>query len=190
MIRKTRRASVARRVAKAIQYCQNKRGTHQVDYDEVREYIIKERILDNLQPITVEEQIDSLVHRVVRSETFTTESGRKVRKYGIPRMKIGNEVITLPPTDMRHVAPDMAKTVFDANYDSGVNVLKRVAIEEDEYRQYSLFDEQLPERNWNLEEVIAEARATGIYDNSFDESVFDDEDGTEFSEDEDDDNAE
>ena len=178
---KTKKASVAKRVAKAIQYWQNKNNTHEVDYDAVREFIKDEKILENLQPITVDEQIDTLLHRVVRTETFTTDRGRKVRKFGVPRWTIEGEVITLPPIDMRYAPPDLAKTIFDANYDNGVNVLKRVAIEEDEYRQYSLFDIAgvLSERNWNLEDVIAKARETGIYDDSFDESALGDDNNSD-----------
>jgi len=173
----TKKASPAKIAAKAIQYWQNKTGSHDVDYDAVRQFIRDEGFLDDLQPISVDEQIDTLLHRVVRTETFLTERGRRVRKFGVPRWKIGSEVITLPPTDMRYAAPDIAKTIFDANFDSGVNVLKRVAIEEDEYRQYSLFGDNfdLPERNWNLEAVIQEARESGVYDDSFDEDDLEDD---------------
>jgi len=170
---KVRNASKARTVAKAIQYWQNKNHTHDVDYDAVREFIKKEKILD-IQPITVDEQIDGLLRRVVRNETFKTRRGRRVRKYGVPRWLIEGEMVTLPPTDMRYVNPDIGQTIFDANFEQGVNSLKRVAIELDEYNDYNLFAATLPDYQWNLTEAIQEARHKG-YDDSFDESELDDD---------------
>lgn len=173
MSKTKRRSSKIKIAAKAIQYWQNKTGSHEIDYDAVQELIKREKILDDLQPISVEAQIHTLLHRAVSTEMFTTKRGRRVRKYGIPRYIVEGEIVTLPPVDMRYTTPEIAKVIFDANYEHGVNALKRVAIEEDEYRQYSLFDAKevdrsLPERNWNIEAEINEARATGIYDDSFD----------------------
>jgi hypothetical protein len=175
---KTKKASKRKTAAKAIQYWQNKTGSHDVNYDAVREFIKKEKLLD-IQPVTVDEQIDALLRQAVQHETRITRRGKKVRKFGVPRLFSDGEMITLPPTELEYAAPDIAKTIFDANFDNGVNALKRVAIEEDEYNDYNLFAATLPERDWNLSDVIAEAVSTGIYDDSFDESDLEDEDENE-----------
>lgn len=175
---KTQKASKRKTAAKAIQYWQNKNHTHDVDYDAVRDLIKNENLLD-IQPITVDEQIDGLLRQTVRNELRTTRRGTKVRKYGVPRLFIDGEMISLPPTELEYAKPDIAKTIFDANFDNGVNALKRVAIEEDEYNDYNLFGATLPERDWDLGSVIAEAVSTGVYDDTFDESELGDEDSDE-----------
>jgi hypothetical protein len=170
-----RNASKAKTAAKAIQYWQNKNHTHEVDYDAVREFIKKEHILD-IHPITVDEQIDGLLRQAVRTETWKTPRGRRVRKYGVPRWLIEGEMVTLAPTDMRYAKPNIAQTVFDANYEGGVNSLKRVAIELEEYNQYNLFKKSLPDYDWDLTAAVQEARATGGYDDTFEEKELDDPD--------------
>ncbi len=170
-----KKASKKKTAAKAIQYWQNKTGSHEVNYDAVRE-LIKEQHLMDIQPISVDEQIDTLLRQAVRNETRITRRGRKVRKYGVPRLFIDGEMITLPPTELEYAKPDMAKTIFDANFEGGVNTLKRVAIEEDEYNDYNLFGAKLPSRDWNLNGLIDEAITTGLYDDSFDENELDEDD--------------
>ena len=172
---KTQKASKKKTAAKAIQYWQNQTGTHDVNYDEVREFIKENELLD-IQPISVDEQIDKLLRQAVQHETRITGRGKKVRKFGVPRLFNNGEMITLPPTELEFAPPDIAQTIFDANFDGGVNALKRVAIEEDEYNNYNLFAATLPERNWDLADVMAEAVSTGVYDDSFDASAFGDDD--------------
>src|ERR1044072_9953795 len=135
---KKAKASKAKTAAKAIQYWQNKNDTHEVDYEAVREYIKKEKILE-IRPITEDEQIDALLRQVVRTATWKTPRGKRVRVYGVPRMIVGGEVIALPPVDMRYAEVPTAKLIFDANYEGGVSSLKRVAIELDEFNDYTLF---------------------------------------------------
>lgn len=168
------KASQKHTVAKAIQYWQNKNHTHEVDYDAVREFIKKEKILD-IQPITVDEQIDGLLRQAVRTETWKTRRGRRVRTYGVPRGLFEGEMITLPPVDMRYAKPDIARTIFDANYEGGVSNFRRVAIELDEYNDYNLFNATLPDYDWNITEAVSEARLKE-YDDSFNESDLDDSD--------------
>jgi hypothetical protein len=172
---KIKKASKRKTAAKAIQYWQIKTGSHDVDYDAVREFIKRENLLD-IQPITVDEQIDALLRQAVQHESRITRRGRKVRKFGVPRLFSNGEMITLPPTELEYAAPDIAQTVFDANFDNGVSALKRVAIEEDEYNDYNLFGATLPERDWDLTDVMEDAVSTGVYDDSFDESELDDDD--------------
>lgn len=175
---KAKKASKKKTAAKAIQYWQNKTGAHDVDYDAVRDLIKKEQLLD-IQPISVDEQIDLLLHQAVRTETRVTRRGKKVRKFGVPRLFIEGELITLPPTELEYAKPDVAKNVFDANFNNGVNALKRVAIEEDEYNDYNLFGATLPERDWDLHDTMDVAVSTGVYDDSFDASELEDEDEDE-----------
>jgi len=174
----TKKASKKRTVAKAIQYWQTMNGTHDVDYDAVRELIKAEKLLD-IQPISVDEQIDGLLRTAVRNDTRITRRGKKVRRYGVPRLFMDGELITLPPTELEYAKPDVAQTIFDANFDNGVNALKRVAIEEDEYNDYNLFGATLPERDWDLRDTITEAVSTGVYDDSFDASELEDDDEDE-----------
>ena len=171
-------ASKAYTVSKAIQLWQNKNHTHEIDYEALVEFIKKEKILPDIRPITEDEQIDSLVRKVVRTETWKTSRGRRVRKYGVPRWLLEGEMVTLPPTDMRYAKPEIAKSVFDANFEGGVNSLKRVAIELDEYNDYNLFNATLPDYDWDITDAVQEERFKP-YDDSFNESDLDKDDEEE-----------
>ena len=83
-------ASKAYTVSKAIQLWQNKNHTHEVDYDAVVEFIKKEKILPDIRPITEDEQLDSLVRKVVRTETWKTAAARPpIHSEGGSQLRVG-----------------------------------------------------------------------------------------------------
>jgi len=172
--KQAKRASTVKDAQKVIKYWQNKTNRHDVDYEEVRQFA-KDNDLLPVKVATEDEQIDALLHRAVKNEKWQNPKGHKVRVFGIPRLFIDGEMVTLPPVDMRYARPDAAKAVLDANYEGAVNDVKRVEIEWESYNDNNPFQATLPGYDWDLRGFAEEARATGVYDDSFDESELDDE---------------
>ncbi len=168
-----RKSSTVKDAQQVIKYWQNKNGRHDVDYDAVRRFA-KENGLLPVRIVTEDEQIDALLHRAVKNEKWENLKGHKIRVYGIPRLFIDGELLTLPPVDMRYARPDVAKAVLDANYEGAVNDVRRVVIEWESYNDNNPFQATLPGYEWDLRGVAEEALITGVYDDSFDEGDLDD----------------
>lgn len=172
---KQKQAAKLKTAAKVIEYWQNKNHTHEVDYKAITEFAIDNELLP-VRTITKEEQIEGLLRRAVKTLTWKNPKGHKVKIYGTPRWLIDGELVTLPPVDMRYAKPDIAKTVLDADYEGMANDVKKHAISHESYNDNNLFNATIPEYDYNFNHLAQEARESGVYDDSFDESELEDSD--------------
>lgn len=163
-------------VAQIIEYWQNKNHTHEVDYKALTKFVQDNQLLP-VRAITEEEQIEALLRRAVKTLTWKNPKGHKVKVYGTPRLFIDGELITLPPVDMRYAKPDIAKTVLDADYEGMANDVKKHAISHESYNDNNLFNATIPDYDYNFNDLAQEARESGTYDDSFDESELEDGEG-------------
>lgn len=173
---KHKQASKLKTAGKVIQYWQNKNNTHDVDYKAITEFARENKLLP-VRTITAEEQIEALLRRAVKAATWKNPKGHKVKIYGTPRWIIEGELVTLPPVDMRYAKPDIAKTVLDADYEGMGNDAKKHAISHESYNDNNLFKATLPDYDYNFNHLAQEARESGVYDDSFDESELEDDEG-------------
>ncbi len=170
-----KQASKKQTVLKIIQYWQNKNNTHEVDYKAITEYTRDNNLLP-VRPITVEEQIEASLRKAVKAARWTNPKGKKVKIYGHPRLMFDGEIITLPPVDMRYARPDIAQTVFDADYDDMANDVKSHAINHESYNDNNPFQAKLQGYDYDFNQIAQEACESGVYDDSFDESELDEDD--------------
>ncbi len=165
---KTKGTSTVRDAQKVIKYWQNKNNRHDVDYDAVRQFA-KENGLLPVRTVTEDEQMDALLHKAVKTAKWQNPKGHKVRIYGIPRLFIEGEQITLPPVDMRFAKPEIAKAVLDADFDGIANDVKSHAISHESYNDNNPFQAMLPGYDYEFNRVAEEARLAGVYDDSLDD---------------------
>lgn len=147
-------------------------NTNEIDYKAIRKFAVDNGLFKG-KTITPEEQCEVLLKRAVKSATYTDPQGRKVRIFGIPRVIFEGEVLALSPVDMRVAKPDIAKSVQDANYEGIKNDVKRHSVETESYNDNNPYQARLPFYDYDLNSVADEARATGEYDDSFDDEDFD-----------------
>lgn len=171
---KTRESSTVKDAQQVIKYWQIQTGRSDVDYEEIREFAKANDLLP-VRVTTEDELIDALLHRAVKTEKWKNPKGKWVRVYGIPRLFIDGELMTLPPVDMRYAEPEKAKWVLDANYEFAVKNVKRVAIEWDSYNENNNYQATLPGYEWDLTPEVTEVLLEGVYDDSFDEGELDDD---------------
>lgn len=157
-----------------IKLFQNKHDTNDIDYKAISKWAIENEFFE-AKPITPEEQCEQLLRKTVKNAKRIDPKGRSVRIFGIPRVFFEGEMLTLSPVDMYVAKPDIAKTVFDANFDGMGNDTKRHSIEVDSYNDNNPYNEKLPLYNYDFNHLAEEARSDGQYDDSFDEDDFNDD---------------
>lgn len=171
-------ATKTQSAAKVIQFWQHQNNTHDVDYKAITKFARDNKLLP-FRTITAEEQIEAALRQAVKSATWKNPKGHKVRIYGIPRLFVDGEMMTLPPVDMRYAKPEIAKVIQDANHDGIANDVKRHSIETESYSDNNPYKARLPLYDYNFNPHAEEARHSGTYDDKFDENELDDEGGDE-----------
>jgi hypothetical protein len=160
-----------------IRLWQNLNNTEEIDYTAIKKWADK-------TPPTLEEMCEADLRRAVKKATWINPRGEKVRIYGIPRIIFEDEVLTLAPVDMRYAKPEMAKNVQDANYKGIGNDVKRHSIETRSYNENNPYGtDLLPFYDYDFNPSAQEALTTGqygvstteLYDDSFDEDKFNEE---------------
>ena len=173
---RAKKVSKSKKATEILKLYQNKYNTTEVPYEEIVKFARDNNLLEDVEPITPEQQLQADLHQVVKRATHIDPQGRKVRIYGIPRIVFEDEVLTLSPVDMRAAEPDIAKAVQDANFVGIRNDVKRHSIETQSYNDNNLFDALLPFYDYNFNPVADEVRMSGEYDDSYDEDDFNTED--------------
>ena len=157
-----------------IDLWQKLNNTNEIDYKAITKFAKDKKLVD-IQPISIDEQIENRLRQAVKRATYVDPQGRKVRIFGIPRVMFEGELLTLSPVDMRTAKPDIAENVQNANLEGIKNDVKRHSIETESYNDNNPFQAKLPFYNYDFNDVAEEARATGEYDDSFDEDELDEE---------------
>lgn len=124
-------------------------------------------------PIPPEKQCEAELRRVVKRATYTNARGEKIRIYGAARLSYLGEQLPLFYVDMRIAKPDVAKDVFDHNYERIKNDVRRHSIEKQSYDDFNPYAAQLPFYDYDFNQSAEDARMTGEYDDSYEEDDLD-----------------
>lgn len=122
------------------------------------------------RPISVEKQCENEARRAVRQAHHVNPQGIRVRTYRTFPYAYEGEQLTLEYVDIRTAAPDIAQLAFDYDFGRIENDVKRHSIEKQSYDDNNLFAAMLDSYNYNFNDVAADARMSGEYDDSYDES--------------------
>ncbi len=150
---------------------QQENNTDVINYKEASRWATENKLFQ-AEPISPQKQCENEMRNAIKRATWVNPQGRRVRIYGVPRLKVEGEQLTLFPVDMRITNPAMAKAVFDSNFDGIGNDVKRHSIEKQSFDDNNKFGATLPTYNYDFNHFAEDARLNGEYDDSYDEDDF------------------
>ena len=148
---------------------QEAEDTEVIDFKAASKFAVDNNLYQK-EPISTEKQCEADLRRVVKRATYKNARGEKIRVYGAARLSYKGEQLPLFYVDMRIAKPDVAKDVFDHNYERIRNDVRRHSIEKQSYDDFNPYAAQLSFYDYNFNQDADDARLTGEYDDSYDEN--------------------
>lgn len=169
-----KRVTDTRHALLTLKLWQNKFNTNEIDYDAATKWGIEQELYHK-PPISQQERFIAEMRRAVKRDTYIDPQGRTTKTYGsLPLFdELGNK--SYKQIDMRIAKPDNAKAVLDDEYKGMENDVKSHATRKSSYNDNNLFGATLEDYDYNFNAVAQSITANVEYDDSYDESDFDED---------------
>lgn len=151
-----------------LQLWQKEFGTEVIDFKAAARWATENNLYQK-EPISPEKQCETDMRRAVKRATYLNARNEKIRIYGATRLTYEGEQLPLFYVDMRIAKPDVAKDVFDHNFQRIANDVRRHSIEKRSYDDFNPYEAMLPFYDYDFNAQAEAGRLTGQYDDSYDE---------------------
>lgn len=147
-------------------------GVDEIDIDKVFEWAIETKRYQR-KPISLKQQFKAELRKALSQQTHTDPQGRKIRTNKPVKIDWLGEQLTLW-VDVRKAQPNIALKAFERDYEAIKNDVKRQSVEMQSYDDNNRFGATLPLFDYDFNQISADARLSGEYDDSYDDEEFDD----------------
>lgn len=142
-------------------------GTDIIDVDRAADWALATNRYQRL-PMSIKQQCMVDMRRALQQATYTDPQGNKVRSKHAVKGWLGQQLTFW--IDPRTAKPDVMMEAFKQTYNGIGNDVKRHAIEKQSYDLNNLYGATLPLFDYDFNALADVARASGEYDDSYDEN--------------------
>lgn len=142
-------------------------GVEEIDIDKCFEWADENSRYDR-KPISKKAQFKAEMRRALQQQTHIDPQGRKVRTRKPVKLDFIGEQLTLW-IDVRTAKPAIAEKAFQRDYEGIKNDVKRQSVEMQSYDDNNRYGHTLSLFDYDFNQVAADARMTGEYDDSYDD---------------------
>jgi len=135
------------------------------------EWAVKNNLFQG-KPISVEEQCEREMRRVLQQQRYTDPQGRNPRTKLAVKIEYEGRQQTLW-VDVRYDKPVLIETAFEQNHKRIENDVKRESMEVQSFNDNNKFGYQMKLFDYNLNPIANDARSSGVYDDTYDDGEFD-----------------
>jgi hypothetical protein len=147
-------------------------GVEEIDIDKVYEWATSTGKYQR-KPISLKQQFKAEMRKALAQQTHIDPQGRKIRTRKPVKLDWLGEQLTLW-IDVRTAKPAIAEKAFQRDYEGIKNDVKRQSVEMQSYDDNNRYGATLPLFDYDFNQVAADARMTGEYDDSYDDDDLDD----------------
>lgn len=140
-------------------------GVEEIDIDKVFEWAIVTGRYQR-KPISLKQQFKTEMRKALQQQQHTDPQGRKVRSIKPVKLDWYGEQLTLW-IDVRIAKPAIALKAFERDYEAVKNDVKRTSVEMQSYDDNNRYGATLPVFNYDLNQIAADARMSGEYDDTY-----------------------
>jgi hypothetical protein len=149
----------------------NEHDVDEIEIDKVYEWAIATGRYQR-KPISLKQQFKAEMRQALTQQQHIDPQGRKIRTRKPVKLDWQGEQLTLW-IDVRIAKPAIALKAFERDYEGIKNDVKRQSVEMQSYDDNNRYGATLTLFDYDFNQVAADARMTGEYDDSYDDDIDD-----------------